>query len=129
MARTDEAGAVAFWTEVYGHWPLTPEEVANELHDWHLALAEVPQVYGDLTGGRFSKPNTMHQVIIEAVRETQARDEADARAEGAEGFAAWLEGCGYPPPQGAASWNEMLRGYRAYLQVVAEADEEGRVGG
>jgi hypothetical protein len=80
-------------------------------------------VSDDLTAGRFSKPNTMHQVIIEAVREAQDRDDADARDEGAEGFAAWLEGCGYPPSQGAASWAEMLRGYRAYVREAAIGGE------
>lgn len=128
MARSDMAGSEAFWRECYGHWPLTPGEVANELHDWYVAISEVPQVYGELTGGRFSKPNTMAAVIIDAVRETEARDDAAARDEGAEGFAAWLEGCGFPPPQGpaaVASWGELLTGYRAYVRVAGEIGEEG----
>jgi hypothetical protein len=69
MARSDMAGSEAFWAETYGHWPLTPEEAANELHDWYVALHEVPKVYGELTNGRFTKPNTMAQYVIEAARE------------------------------------------------------------
>jgi hypothetical protein len=69
MARTDMEAAIEFWTSVYGAWPLTPEEAANELHDWYVALHEVPKVYGELTNGRFTKPTTMAQYVIEAARE------------------------------------------------------------
>lgn len=128
MARSDMAGSQAYWTSVYDHWPLTPEEAANELHDWYVAPHEVPKVYDEITGGRLSKPNTMAAHILDAAREDRERDVAEARDDGAEGFAAWLEGCGFPPPQGGApvaSWGELLTGYRAYVRVVAETGEEG----
>lgn len=136
MASSDMAGSEAFWESVYSHWPLTPDEAANELHDWHLALHEVPKVYDEITGGRLTKPNTMAGYVLDAAREDRERDVAEARDEGAEGLVAWVEGCGYLPPTGAdgygapfATWAEVLAGYRGYVRAVAElATEAGEEG-
>ena len=69
MATSDRDAARAYWESVYGHWPLTPEEVEAELHDYWIALQEVPQAYGALTGWRFTKLNTAAAVIIAAADE------------------------------------------------------------
>ena len=86
MANSDPAAAQAFWTEIYGHWPLTAEEAANELHDWWVALDEVPKVYDELTRGRFTKPNTMAQYVIDAVRADQEADAATQREDWVAGL-------------------------------------------
>jgi hypothetical protein len=69
MARTDSEAARAFWRGVYDHYPLTPEEVENELHDYWACLQEVPKVYDEITRGHLSKPTTRAQYIIDAVDE------------------------------------------------------------
>lgn len=74
MAGMDMAGAQAFWMEVYGHWPLTQDEAANELHDWYVALQEVPKVYDEITGGRLTKPNTMAAYVLDAAGQEERGD-------------------------------------------------------
>ncbi|MFA5395715.1 MAG: hypothetical protein WC346_06820 [Methanogenium sp.] len=40
------------------------EQVKKELHDYHILLKEVPEVYMEVTGGRISKPNTRAFEVI-----------------------------------------------------------------
>lgn len=44
-------------------------QVARELFDYHVAMKQVAIVYCDLTGSRFSKPNTRAEYVIEAAYE------------------------------------------------------------
>lgn len=51
---------------------LNRDQVMRELHDYWVLLEEVPKVYDDITGGRFSKPNTAaHHVIAEVAERTE----------------------------------------------------------
>jgi len=53
---------------------LSRDQVARELSDYRHLLTEIPKVYDELSGGRFSKPNTAAHNVIEA---------ADARSQAA----------------------------------------------
>ena len=43
------------------------EQVKKELYDYRVVMREVSKVYYHITGGKFSKPNTDHQYIIDEV--------------------------------------------------------------
>ena len=59
-----------FWRElVVKDGKLDLAQVARELFDYHVAMRQVAIVYCDLTGSRFSKPNTRAEYVIEAARE------------------------------------------------------------
>jgi hypothetical protein len=45
------------------------EQVKKELYDFRVMMREVRKVYDDVTGGKFSKPNTAAEHIIDAVNE------------------------------------------------------------
>jgi hypothetical protein len=48
-----------FWADlVTTDGRLDEAKVRDELHDYYLIMGEVSRVYGELTGGRISKPNT-----------------------------------------------------------------------
>ncbi len=116
MARSDMAGSRAFWEETYGHWPLTEEEIANELHDWFAAIHEVPKVYFELTSGRFTKPNTMAQYVIEAARESQSKDDDEQRRYAA----AWERLCAIDRERQATHRRPMLpRGVMDEVNAIA----------
>lgn len=53
---------------------LDPLKVKTELYDYHTVLREVPKVYDELTGGRLSKATYPAATVIQAVRETFARE-------------------------------------------------------
>lgn len=60
-----------FWRGVLGaevYDPL-PGAVKNELHDYLIVMREVSKAYDEITVGRFSKPNTMAEYIIDRVNE------------------------------------------------------------
>lgn len=50
------------------------EKVKKELFDYYTAIEEVSAVYDEITNGRFSKPNTARQYIIQAVRDIQEQE-------------------------------------------------------
>jgi hypothetical protein len=62
---TDETGA------------LDVDKVARELADYAAVMGEVARVYDEITGGRFSKPNTAAQYIVSRVNEIAAETFAD----------------------------------------------------
>jgi hypothetical protein len=120
MARSDMEGSRRFWEECYSHWPLTDEEAANELHDWYVALHEVPKVYHELTGGRFTKPNTMAQYVIEAAREIEARDDDELRRYAA----AWARLCAIDKERQVTHRRPMLpRGVMDEVNRIATGQE------
>ena len=45
------------------------EQVKKELFDYWVVIHEVSKVYCEITNGKFSKPNTAAEYIIEAVEE------------------------------------------------------------
>ena len=45
------------------------EQVKRELYDYRIVMQEVSKVYCEITEGKFSKPNTKAEHIIEAVDE------------------------------------------------------------
>jgi nanoRNase/pAp phosphatase (c-di-AMP/oligoRNAs hydrolase) len=57
---------------------LVTEAVKRELSDYSVVIGEVSKAYDILTGGRFSKPNTAHEYIVERVTEhfDEEREEA-----------------------------------------------------
>lgn len=57
-----------FWKELVTNedGSLNSEAVKNELYDYKCMMDEVSKVYYDLTGGFFSKPNTIAPHVIEA---------------------------------------------------------------
>jgi hypothetical protein len=79
MARSYPEEAKAYWCRVLGEHP-TQEQIDNELHDYWIALTEVPKVYDELTQGRLSKPNTMAEHVIGRVREIEDEYVAEAVA-------------------------------------------------
>ena len=46
---------------------LDVEQVKKELFDFHAVIEEVSKAYDAITGGKFSKPLTAHDYIIQAV--------------------------------------------------------------
>ena len=59
-----------FWkSSVWGGIIPTPDQVRDELHDFHVCMKEVTKAYSEITGGRFSKPTTRAEWIIDAVEE------------------------------------------------------------
>lgn len=55
--------------------------VKRELYDYRTAIEEVGEAYMELTGGRFSKPNTVAGHVIDAANELTERAIAEALAE------------------------------------------------
>lgn len=54
-----------FWRDiVMPDGKLDFDQVRRELHDYHDLLVEVPKVYGHITDGRISKPNTLASSVI-----------------------------------------------------------------
>jgi hypothetical protein len=54
------------WKEIV-EWPdgtLNLDQVARELHDYWGLMRRVAEVYGNVTGGRISKPNTLASAVI-----------------------------------------------------------------
>ena len=45
------------------------EQVKRELYDYRIVMQEVSKVYCEITEGKFSKPNTKAEYIIEVVDE------------------------------------------------------------
>ena len=48
---------------------LNRERVKLELFDYYRVMGEVSRAYDDITVGKFSKPNTRAEYIIDAVNE------------------------------------------------------------
>lgn len=54
-----------FWRDiVMPGGELDFDQLRRELHDYHDLLVEVPKVYGHITDGRISKPNTLASSVI-----------------------------------------------------------------
>jgi len=60
--RKIEAGD--FWCNIVYPDGATPEEIQNELMDYHTILGEVSKVYDHVTGGMISKQNTLAREVI-----------------------------------------------------------------
>lgn len=60
-----------FWRPLLcdGDGNIDLEAVKLELYDYRIVLQEVSKVYDHITNGKFSKPNTAHEYIIDAVEE------------------------------------------------------------
>lgn len=59
-----------FWRDIVtDHGEPNLDLIKRELFDYHTALHEVPKVYDAITHGRFTKPNTTAQVILDCVEE------------------------------------------------------------
>lgn len=72
----------SFWKELLEtNGQLDTDKVKSELFDYRTILGEVCKVYDELTMGRFTKPNTRAECIIDAVRELQESDDAELKAE------------------------------------------------
>jgi len=63
---------------------LNLDQVKRELYDYHCVLEEVSTVYMDITNGKFSKPNTGAQHIIDEVNRQIEEAEANGRSAGAD---------------------------------------------
>lgn len=68
-----------FWRELVCNedGTLNVDQVKRELHDYRLALRNVPLVYDHVTGGQASKPNTLAQYVIDSAEEHYERMYAD----------------------------------------------------
>lgn len=56
-----------FWKDIIEpDGVLDLDQVKRELHDYKMLLDEVPKVYGEITGGRISKPNTLAFHVLSA---------------------------------------------------------------
>jgi len=78
-----------FWNNWVYPDGATAEEIQDELSDYFMMINEVAKVYGHITGGRISKPNTkafevigeyenrVSEMIDEAIK--NERDEAEER--------------------------------------------------
>ncbi|AGS80994.1 hypothetical protein [Caulobacter phage Cr30] len=60
----DQLENIQWWEGVYDDKPLTKEQIANELKDYHFVLRQVPVVYNEVTGGKMSKPNYYAEDVI-----------------------------------------------------------------
>jgi hypothetical protein len=59
-----------FWADlVIVDGVLDINAVANELHDYHTAITQVPLVYEEVTGGRLSKPNSRADYVLDYYNE------------------------------------------------------------
>ena len=60
-----------FWMPLLGdgNGGVDMEQVKRELYDYRIVLREVSLAYDAITGGKFSKPNTAHEYIIDAADE------------------------------------------------------------
>lgn len=58
------------------------EQIKRELFDWHTAMDQVSRAYCDITGGRFSKPNTAAGWIVSAHEEAVTDAAERGRLEG-----------------------------------------------
>jgi hypothetical protein len=65
-----------FWNNWVYPEGATPEQIQNELQDYHELLGRVAKVYGHITHGRISKQNTLAEVVIE-VADQCAQEEID----------------------------------------------------
>jgi hypothetical protein len=71
-----------FWKDIVAPGGvLDLDQVKRELADYYDILHEVGKAYGEITGGRFSKPNTAAGHVIDAVNEQIERAVADALVE------------------------------------------------
>lgn len=78
-----------FWTNYSYPGGATPEEIQNELLDYHQYLEETAKVYDHITGGLVSKQNTMAFEVISIYDEKvigleDRAEKAEERAEKAE---------------------------------------------
>ncbi len=71
MAEDYEETYADFWKSIveFPDGSLNRDQVMRELHDYRILLKEVPRAYDEVTGGRFSKPNTDHGWVVAAVDE------------------------------------------------------------
>ena len=53
-----------FWTNWVYPEGANPEQIQNELLDFHFLMEQVPLVYMEVTNGRISKPNTYAREVI-----------------------------------------------------------------
>jgi hypothetical protein len=90
-----------FWKSIVEHpdGTLNRDQIMRELHDYRRVMDEVSLAYDDVTGGRYSKPNTQagwissaveertQEAIAEALRDArlEAGEEVDAGAEATDG--------------------------------------------
>lgn len=69
-----------FWTnEVYPNGVM-PQQVQNELSDYHAIIGEVAKVYDTITGGRISKPNTRADDVISETEDHYSRMYSDSES-------------------------------------------------
>ncbi len=65
-----------FWKDiVVKNGKVDIEQVKKELHDYHILLKEVPEVYMEVSGGRISKPNTLASEVISEFNEQNLNKE------------------------------------------------------
>jgi hypothetical protein len=53
-----------FWSNWVYPDGATPEQIQNELDDFHMVIGNVSKVYDHITKGRISKPNTLAEEVI-----------------------------------------------------------------
>lgn len=62
-----------FWNAFVYPEGANPEEIQNELSDYHAVMDEVSEVYLHITGGQISKQNTRASAVISIADEHYAR--------------------------------------------------------
>jgi len=64
-----------FWKDIVENpdGTINLDQVKMELYDFKVVMDEVSQVYCDITNGRISKPNTLHQHVIDIVEEDRQK--------------------------------------------------------
>lgn len=59
-----------YWRDIVtDHGEPNLDLIKRELFDYYTALQEVPKVYDTITRGRFTKPNTRAQVVLDCFEE------------------------------------------------------------
>lgn len=90
MSETEDVNVVwnGFWAPIVTKGDqFDVEAVKAELYDYWVLLQEVPQVYGHITDGQLTKPNTAAIHIITAHDEAVTKAYDEGRRDGQEDVA------------------------------------------
>lgn len=69
-----------FWASIVcpnGKWDF--RQVKRELYDYYIVMREVGLAYDEVTNGKFSKPNTDHRHVVDAVEQRIKAEVAQGR--------------------------------------------------
>lgn len=69
-----------FWLPILGSSP-SLETIKAELHDYHMLLADLPELYETITGSAISKPHTVKSAVLNEYYANRTREIEEALAE------------------------------------------------